>query len=74
MRATMPASRRPRAGARLDDDGRRGVGEQRVRDDLLEVGLGRLHVQAGQLAAEQHRGPGPGGDEVADRGQPGIAA
>ena len=41
----------------LDDDGRRGVGEQRVRDDLVELPDRRLHVQAGQLAAQQDGGP-----------------
>ena len=77
VRATMPASRRPARRARLHDDGGGGVGEQRVRDHLLEVGLRRLDVQAGQLAAQQHGRPGAGGDEVADRGQArdrGVAA
>ena len=77
VRATIPAILRPRPAPGSSDDGRRRVGEQRVRDHLLEVVLRGLDVQAGQLAAEHHRRAGPRGDEVADRGQArdrGVAA
>ena len=45
-----------------------------MRDDLLEIVLRGLDVQAGQLDAEHHGRAGPRGDEVADRRETGIAA
>ena len=61
--------------ARLDDDGRRGVGEQRVRDDLLEVAPGPA-ARAGWSA--RSRAAPPGGTRAATKSltaaRPGIAA
>jgi hypothetical protein len=54
------------AGVGLQHDGSGGVGEQRVGHDLFDVLAGRLHVQRGQLQAEQHRGTAARGDEVGD--------